>query len=197
MQIGVVLLGRYLNFLTYSTCKIGGFDSSYWCMLCIMSVNLCFGFTSSVGISVLSTVWLWLGTCFYVMKKPECQRCRRCCCSQPQDIEGETQSLLPAEKTTTARQETWRTKAIAFLRAVLPILGVFLPITVFWALMFQQNSTWVAQGLDLDCYLGSVEVPPGARAGHVLCVWAYGPQVCVCVCACGGDVHVCVCQNYR
>ena len=44
---------------------------------------------------------------------------------------------------------------------LLRIAGVFAPLIVFWGIFFQQNSTWVLQGRRMDCYLGSLHVPPG------------------------------------
>ena len=37
---------------------------------------------------------------------------------------------------------------------------------VFWAIFYQQNSTWVQQGDQMDCYLGSLHVPPGKMHTH-------------------------------
>lgn len=41
------------------------------------------------------------------------------------------------------------------------IVGVFSPLIVYWAVFFQQNSTWVLQGRQLNCYLGTLHIPPG------------------------------------
>jgi dipeptide/tripeptide permease len=116
-------------------------------------------------ISVVSTIWMWFGVCFYTVKKPECPKCTCHCCRPPavSDIEEEKPLLSANEQGNWYRQSSGGKALLLFtaFKTVLPILGVFLPITVFWALMFQQNSTWVAQGIDLDCYIGPLEVPPG------------------------------------
>ncbi len=47
------------------------------------------------------------------------------------------------------------------LRQLLPFLGVFGPLVVFWAVFYQQNTTWVVQGMHMNCYIGKLHVPPG------------------------------------
>ena len=46
-------------------------------------------------------------------------------------------------------------------KQLLPFLGLFTPLVVFWAIFFQQSSTWVVQGRDMNCYIGRLHVPPG------------------------------------
>ena len=47
------------------------------------------------------------------------------------------------------------------LKELLPFLGVFGPLVVFWAIFYQQNSTWILQGAQMNCHLGKLQVPPG------------------------------------
>ena len=47
------------------------------------------------------------------------------------------------------------------LKELLPFLGVFAPLVVFWAIFYQQNSTWILQGAQMNCHLGKLQVPPG------------------------------------
>ena len=78
--------------------------------------------------------------------------------------------LLPLQPTNTENQpllignktETVSLKSLLLRwRELVPFLGVFAPLVVFWAIFYQQNSTWVQQGDQMDCYLGSLHVPPG------------------------------------
>lgn len=81
---------------------------------------------------------------------------------QPKNTEN--QPLLISKKT-----ETVSLKSL-FLRwrELVPFLGVFAPLVVFWAIFYQQNSTWVQQGNEMDCYLGSLHIPPGKHT-HFTC----------------------------
>lgn len=47
------------------------------------------------------------------------------------------------------------------LKQLLPFLGVFGPLVIFWAIFYQQNSTWILQGAQMNCHLGRLQVPPG------------------------------------
>ena len=47
------------------------------------------------------------------------------------------------------------------LKQLMPILKVFMPLIVFWAVFYQRSSTWIVQATQMDCYLGSLHVPPG------------------------------------
>ena len=44
---------------------------------------------------------------------------------------------------------------------MMPILKVFFPLTMYWAISYQRSSTWILQGLQMDCRLGSLDIPPG------------------------------------
>ena len=69
----------------------------------------------------------------------------------------ENQPLLTSSKT-----ESISLRALfSRWRELVPFLGVFAPLLVFWAIFYQQNSTWVQQGDQMDCYLGRLHVPPG------------------------------------
>ena len=57
---------------------------------------------------------------------------------------------------------------LAKLMELLPFLGVFAPLVVFWAIFYQQNSTWILQGAQMNCHLGKIQVPPGGSCNvHV------------------------------
>ena len=47
------------------------------------------------------------------------------------------------------------------LKQLVPILKVFMPLIVFWAVFYQRSSTSIVQAAQMDCYLGSLHVPPG------------------------------------
>ena len=56
------------------------------------------------------------------------------------------------------------------LKQLVPIFKIFIPLTLFWAIFFQRSSTWIVQATYMDCYLGSLHVPPGK---YVLCNTVY------------------------
>ena len=53
------------------------------------------------------------------------------------------------------------TRAKRRLKELVPIFKIFIPLTLFWAIFFQRSSTWIVQATYMDCYLGSLHVPPG------------------------------------
>lgn len=59
------------------------------------------------------------------------------------------------------------------LKELIPFIGVFGPLIVFWAIFYQQNSTWILQGTQMDCYLGKLHVPPGTFIGCICISWLY------------------------
>jgi dipeptide/tripeptide permease len=68
-----------------------------------------------------------------------------------------TPSSLSSE---TVLKSTFRSR-LTRLKELLPFLGVFAPLIVFWAIFYQQNSTWILQGAQMNCHLGKLQVPPG------------------------------------
>ena len=42
-----------------------------------------------------------------------------------------------------------------------PLLKIFVPQIIFWAAFFQRSSTFILQGAQMDCYIGSLHLPPG------------------------------------
>ena len=48
-------------------------------------------------------------------------------------------------------------------KELLPFLGVFAPLVVFWAIFYQQNSTWILQGAQMNCQLSKLQIPPGNK----------------------------------
>ena len=55
----------------------------------------------------------------------------------------------------------FRTSTKGKLKQLIPIFKIFVPLTLFWAIYFQRSSTWIVQATYMDCYLGSLHVPPG------------------------------------
>ena len=47
------------------------------------------------------------------------------------------------------------------LKQLVPIIKVFIPLIMFWAVYYQRSSTWVVQATQMDCYVGSLHIPPG------------------------------------
>lgn len=77
----------------------------------------------------------WAGSRFYVKVLPTMQKRR------PGEDRG------------------WSTKK-EDLESLWRILPIFAPFPVFWALYFQQSSTWIIQADEMNLYLGSFYVPP-------------------------------------
>ncbi len=65
----------------------------------------------------------------------------------------------PISLTTAGRTTTQYIKTRA--KELLPFVGVFSPLIIFWAIFYQQNSTWILQGTMMNCQLGVLHVPPG------------------------------------
>lgn len=63
-----------------------------------------------------------------------------------------------APHTTSHRKTKWDRET---RKQLLRISGVYTPLIVFWAIFYQQNSTWVLQGTQMDCYIGNLHIPPG------------------------------------
>ena len=73
---------------------------------------------------------------------------------------GEKYSVAPSETSSTVvitPKLSWWQRG----KQLVPFLRLFTPLVVFWAIFFQQNSTWVVQGRDMNCYIGKLHVPPG------------------------------------
>ena len=47
------------------------------------------------------------------------------------------------------------------LKQLVPIIKVFTPLIIFWAVFYQRSSTWIVQATQMDCYVGSLHIPPG------------------------------------
>lgn len=120
-----------------------------------------------LGSTLVSAVLFLSGSCVYVKKRPNRLQCR---CSrnhsssvnsQPSEAKhAETTPLLNKPSSHKAQQSS-----LARLKEFLPFLGVFAPMVVFWAIFYQQNSTWILQGTQMDCYLGKLHVPPDLMPG--------------------------------
>ena len=76
---------------------------------------------------------------------------------------GERQTLLRSTSTETSGSfdKPRRESVIARVKELIPIMKVFFPITMYWAVSYQRFSSFILQSLDTNCYLGSIEVPPG------------------------------------
>ena len=78
----------------------------------------------------------------------------------PQDS-AEEEPLLSPERRRAQEGRQERMNRAETRRQMLHIFGVFVPLVVFWGIFYQQNSTWVLQGTQMNCYIGSLHVPPG------------------------------------
>lgn len=58
--------------------------------------------------------------------------------------------------TTKKDKLNWKTNLKRDLWEIRHILRMFIPLPVFWALFFQQNSTWVFQAQSMDCDVGPI-----------------------------------------
>ena len=83
---------------------------------------------------------------------------------------GEHQALLSSTSTETSGSfgKPKRESVTARVKELIPIMKVFFPITMYWAVSYQRFSSFVLQGVEMDCYLGSIEVPPGTYTLHRL-----------------------------
>ncbi|XP_065193476.1 solute carrier family 15 member 4-like [Sycon ciliatum] len=81
-------------------------------------------------------------------------------------VRGESSSEHDTGTQTAPQQRTWRET----LSEIKPVLGVFVPLIVYWSLFFQQNSTWVLQGQEMNCYLGKLKIPPDAMPSFNDCL---------------------------
>ena len=123
--------------------------------------------------------------CLYIRKKPDRQHCtcfqktRRKLrkpetrlnegatldsCKETDPLLGERPSWESGGSATAAHSEVVVTPKLsvkARARQLLPFVGLFTPLVVFWAIFYQQSSTWVVQGRQMDCYFGRLHVPPG------------------------------------
>ena len=54
-----------------------------------------------------------------------------------------------------------RESVIARVKELIPIMKVFFPLIIYWAISYQRYSSFVLQAVETDCRLGSIEVPPG------------------------------------
>ena len=88
---------------------------------------------------------------------------------------SETEPLLKdGASTKVPRPQQTSLSVLRRWRELVPFLGVFGPLVVFWSIFYQQNSTWILQGEQMDCYLGRLHVPPGegrGGEGWCVCVW--------------------------
>ena len=85
------------------------------------------------------------------------------CTSHSQHNAGQRQSLLSSTSTEVSSSfgKMKRESIVARIKEMMPILKVFFPLTMYWAISYQRSSTWILQGLQMDCRLGSLDIPPG------------------------------------
>ena len=89
---------------------------------------------------------------------------------------GEHQALLSSTSTETSGSfgKPKRESVFARVKELIPIMKVFFPITMYWAVSYQRFSSFVLQGVEMDCYLGSIEVPPGTLCTlHTIAIMYY------------------------
>ena len=168
----LTVLGKY-----YCICN------AYVLLMCISSAFMCLAFFS-IGTTLPAMVLFLLGSCIYIKKKPARPHCR--CHSRTSqeettsvddfqnDSEEEKRPLLGQGTARTAAaagdsssrspvvltpQLSWRERA----KQLIPFLGLFSPLVVYWAIFYQQNSTWIVQGRHMNCYVGRLHVPPGMQ----------------------------------
>lgn len=64
------------------------------------------------------------------------------------------------------KTKSWWKAVKAEVWEIRHILKIFIPLPIFWALFYQQNSTWVFQGQSMDCSVGPIgripqfQIPP-------------------------------------
>ena len=81
----------------------------------------------------------------------------------PETANQSSSATLGAESMTitTVQEDKSTSPALRKFKQMLPILKVFIPLIVFWAVFYQRSSTWIVQATKMDCYLGSLHIPPG------------------------------------
>ena len=47
------------------------------------------------------------------------------------------------------------------LKELTPIFKIYMPLSIFWAMYYLRSSTFITQATQMDCYIGSLHVPPG------------------------------------
>ena len=62
-----------------------------------------------------------------------------------------------------------RESVFARVKELIPIMKVFFPLTLYWAISYQRYSSFVLQGVQTDCRLGRIEIPPGMY--HNITLW--------------------------
>ena len=84
-------------------------------------------------------------------------------CRHTQSAGEDDESLLSSMSTETSGSfdKPKRESVIARVNELVPIMKVFFPLTIYWAVSYQRYSSFVLQGLETDCRLGSIEIPPG------------------------------------
>lgn len=155
------------SFSWYYLClNVGSFAGEGGMPILRQSVGFVITWLTVLGATVTSTVLYLAGSCLYVKKKPQ-EKLHCSCKSQGRQkcTESETEPLLKDAKQShdTAAAPTAGSPVVSLrtrLKQLVPIVGVFAPLVVFWAIYYQQNSTWVTQGAMMDCYLGRLHIPP-------------------------------------
>ena len=81
--------------------------------------------------------------------------------TQHQDKSGHMTNTSTSASLVTVSDRSKCLSRLERLKEIVPFLGVFAPLVVFWAIFYQQNSTWILQGAQMNCQLGKIQVPPG------------------------------------
>ena len=98
-----------------------------------------------------------------VDKENSSENCTEDSSNTSKDLGVQTTDQSPTNSPSHALVEARDSKSSAKgkLKQLIPIFKIFVPLTLFWAIFFQRSSTWIVQATHMDCYLGSLHVPPG------------------------------------
>ena len=88
---------------------------------------------------------------------------KTCCSSIRRHTGGHDFTILSSESTEESGSfdKPKRESVFARVKELIPIVKVFFPLILYWALSYQRYSSFVLQGLQTNCRLGRIGVPPG------------------------------------
>ena len=88
---------------------------------------------------------------------------KTCCSSIRRHIGGHDFTILSSESTEESGSFDKPKRELVFARVkeLIPIVKVFFPLILYWAISYQRYSSFVLQGLQTNCHLGRIKVPPG------------------------------------
>jgi dipeptide/tripeptide permease len=145
----------------------------YWCInlgstaafLTIPLIRKEFGYSWAFGVPgiamALATFVFWLGTKRYTMVPPSSQTKAAGFFRVLFHAFAYRQTRQPGQQFWDVARARFSAAEVDAARSVLPILGVFALIPVFWALFDQTFSTWVMQGEQMrPCYFRAADLTP-------------------------------------